>query len=84
MRQAHHLGAAGVGRLVLGEPAQLANSESSQRHRPDGLRPRLPTAELLDEVSSGPSRSGVVPQQRGSHYRAGLVQTDHPVLLTTD
>ena len=69
--------------LVVAHPAQLAHRGRSDRDEPGGVGPGL-GAELGDQVVGGLRRAGVVPQQRGSHDLAVLVEQHHAVLLAAD
>ena len=84
VRQADGRRAIGMLRFVVGEPPQLGHRDRGQRHDTDGLRPRPRAAELVDERARRVGRTHVVPQQRGPHHLAGLVEAHHAVLLRTD
>ncbi|MPM66617.1 hypothetical protein SDC9_113527 [bioreactor metagenome] len=77
-------------RLMFRQPPQLGHRDGGDGHHTRTIRPHLATAVLVpvtefpDEISSGPARSGVVPQDRVADDSAVLVQRHHAVLLTAD
>ncbi len=80
VRQADGGGALGVGRFVLGQPAQLRDRERRDRHQADPRGP-LRRAQLGGQRGGGRCGPGVVPQQRVPHDLAVLVEAHHAVLL---
>ncbi len=81
MRQHHRGHAPGVGRLVLGQPAQLGHRERRRRDASCRLRPPRPAAEFADQFGGRGGRPQVVPEHGRPDHLALVVQHDHSVLL---
>jgi hypothetical protein len=84
MRQAHRCRRVGVGRFMVGEPAQLAHRDCGDGHDTDAFGPLVRATQIRDELCGRFTRPGIVPQQRISDNRARLVEAHHAVLLRAD